>query len=195
MSSPAPACVVLAAGSSSRLGQPKQLVRIDGQSLVRRTASLAVSAGFAPVLVVCGCEGERVRAELGGLDVAIAHNPGWSAGLASSIRTGIAALPETCPAALLLACDQPALDLELLRRLRAEQAANPRAPLACSYRATLGIPALFPRALFPELLALTGDRGARPVLQAHASDVVAVAFPGGELDLDTPADLERWQGG
>lgn len=193
VSSPAPGCVVLAAGRSSRLGQPKQLVRIDGQSLVRRTAGLALVAGFAPVVVVCGSSGERVRAELAGLDVVIVDNPGWAEGVASSIRAGIGALPAACPAVLLSACDQPALGLELLRGLRAAHAANPRVPVACEYQGTRGIPALLPRALFSELLALEGDRGARAVLGKHAATVVTVSFPGGELDLDTPAELERWR--
>jgi molybdenum cofactor cytidylyltransferase len=187
------ACVVLAAGASRRLGQPKQLLQLNGESLLRRTARLAHAGGFRPVLVVCGHERERMRTELSGLDVAVVANDAWSEGMSGSIRVGLAAVPEVCTGALLLASDQPALDAILLEHLRAAHLEHPAPVIACAYSDLLGIPALFPRALFAELLGLQGDRGAGAWLRAHRDEVHALPFPEGALDLDTPDDVARWR--
>lgn len=180
------AAVLLAAGASRRLGRPKQLVDLAGEAMVRRAARLCLQAGLAPVLVVVGCAADEVAAALEGLGVSVVPNPDWPEGMAASLRAGVAALPPDCPAVLLLPCDQPALSADLLAALAAAHEADRSATVASAYGGGLGVPALFPRARFPEFTALRGDRGAKALL----AGAVAVPFPGGEVDLDTPEDLE-----
>jgi molybdenum cofactor cytidylyltransferase len=109
--------------------------------------------------------------------------------MASSIRAGIASLPEKAVSALILTVDQPSVDAALLRRLLAMASEDPARPVACAYGGTLGVPALLPRRLFPDLLALRGDRGAKAILLRE--NATALPFPGAESDLDTPEDLDR----
>ena len=176
--------LLLAAGASRRLGRPKQLERIDGEPLVRRAARAALEAGFHPVLVVLGSERERVQSALEGLDVVPVFNPLWEEGLASGLRLGVAALPTDAAGVLLLVCDQVALEAGVLRRLRTTFDEHPDRPAACAYGGTVGVPALLPRALFPALAALQGDRGARDLLREGA--ISPVPWPEGVQDLDGP---------
>lgn len=191
VSAPAAAALVLAAGGSRRLGRPKQLLPLHGEPLVHRTARLALEAGAAPVWVVLGSQAEDVRAALTDLPVRFALNRRWEEGLGSSIRAGVAAVIAEDPpptALLLLLVDQPRLDARLLRRILAAGRAHPQQRVACAYGGSLGVPALFPRVDLPDLLALRGDRGAKGLLQARPEAVVAVPFPGGEMDVDLPGD-------
>jgi molybdenum cofactor cytidylyltransferase len=189
------AAVLLAAGGSRRLGRPKQLVKLAGKSLVRRAAEAALAAGCAPLFVVLGACADEVAAELAGLDARTVANAGHAEGIASSIRAGIAAAGSATPAcdgALLLVVDQPRVDAILLARvLEAFRQGGARDPVACTYAGSVGVPALFPRSLFPELAALRGDRGARSVLEARRDAVREVPFAEGGVDIDTPEDLAR----
>jgi molybdenum cofactor cytidylyltransferase len=182
---PVPA-IVLAAGASRRLGRPKQLVVVEGETLLRRTVRAAL-ATCAPVLVVVGARAREVEASLAGLPVRVVSNPGWEEGMASSIRAGVRALPQGTTAALFLVCDQLAVDRALVARVLAAGQDHPGAVVACAYGQGLGIPALFPARCFPQLLALTGDRGAKALLDVPG--VVAVPFPAGSEDVDSPEDL------
>lgn len=179
--------ILLAAGASRRLGQPKQLLLHGGETLLRRSARLALEAGFRPLRVVLGAEVERCREALKGLDVEILFNPQWEAGMGWSIRTGMADLGREAEAVLLLVCDQTNLEIDLLNRIRACHEAHPDRILASRYAGVRGIPALFPRRCFDLLEALSGDRGARNLLQE--GEVLEVPFPGGEQDVDSPSDL------
>ena len=178
--------VILAAGASRRLGRPKQLVQLDGESLLRRAARAAL-AGCAPVLVVVGSRAEEMAAELAGLPVTVVANAAWETGMASSIRAGIQALPAGEEAVLFLVCDQLAVDAALVRRLLETRASHPDAVIACGYAGTRGTPSIFPARCFPGLLELQGDRGARGLL--GQPDVVVVPFPEGDRDVDCPEDL------
>lgn len=179
------AAIILAAGAGRRMGGPKALVRFQGETLLHRAARAALEAGCSPVVAVVG----NWDPDLDGLEVRSIFNPEAREGMASSIRAGIAALPQDAATVLILTVDQPSADAALLRRLLDLAAADPGRPAACAYAGTLGIPAVFPRRLFPELLALHGDRGAKPILlQEHAA---TLPFPEGEADLDTPQDLRR----
>ncbi|MDP1832719.1 MAG: nucleotidyltransferase family protein [Geothrix sp.] len=179
------AAIILAAGSGRRMGGPKALLRVGDGTLLRRAAQAALDAGCAPVLAVVGDWDPGIA----DLEVRTLINPEAAEGMASSLRAGIAALPPDAEAALILTVDQPAVDATLLRRLLALATAEPARPAACAYASTLGIPAVLPRRLFPDLLALRGDRGAKAILLRENPAVLP--FPGGEADLDTPEDLER----
>jgi molybdenum cofactor cytidylyltransferase len=183
------AAILLAAGASRRLGTPKQLLVWRGETLLRRTARLALEAGFRPVRVVLGAEAPRCEATLRDLDVEIVANPAWEAGMSTSLRAGLEGLAADVDAVLVLVCDQPALSLGHLESLRAAQLAHPETAVASGYAGARGIPVLFPRVFFERLERLQGDRGARSLLQGE--DVLEVPFPGGEFDLDTPEDLTR----
>lgn len=177
--------VILAAGSGRRMGGPKALLRIDGETLLERIAKAALAGGCRPVVAVIG----TFEPTLGDLDVQVIVNPEAAEGMASSIRRGIAALPAALDAVLLLTVDQPAVDAALLQQLQARFAEDPTRPAACAYAGTLGIPAIFPARFLPELLALKGDRGAKAILLREGA--ASLPFPEGAQDLDTPADLER----
>lgn len=188
------AAIVLAAGGASRFERPKQLLKVEGRSLIRRTVDAAVEAGCRPVVVVVGSEAERVRGELVAQPVELTLNPQWSAGLSSSVRAGIAALEDRWPAvraALFLTCDQPRVTSRVLRKVCDAFDGAPGRMVACRYADTLGVPALFERARFEELQQLRGDVGAKALLRRHPDDVRPVSWPDGALDIDRPEDFER----
>lgn len=193
MSASVPA-IILAAGASKRLGQPKQLLVHKGETLVERAIRIASESGAAPVIVVVGAHYEHVLAVMP-CDPAIAvQNPDWKQGIASSIHSGLRTIKLLAPesqAALILPCDQLRLASDHLRALLSafESQAEPSI-VASTYADALGIPAVFPCAVFPELLALQGDKGARALLLNPPCPVVSIPFAGGEIDIDDPADLD-----
>jgi len=191
--------VLLAAGGSSRLGRPKQLLVHGGKTLVRRAAEAAVAAQCGPVVVVLGAQAQAVATELAGLPVHTVHNAAWEQGMGSSLRVGLRALDTAAPAgagsaveaALVMLCDQLRVESGHLRAL-VESFTRTRASIVASgYEGARGVPALFSRALFPELEALAPDQGARGVIARDPSRVVEVALTGGGEDVDTAADLTR----
>jgi molybdenum cofactor cytidylyltransferase len=191
--------VLLAAGGSSRLGRPKQLLVHEGKTLVRRAAEAAVAAKCGPVVVVLGAQAEAVTAELAGLPVRTVQNADWSAGMGSSLRVGLKALDTedatgaspAVDAALVMLCDQLRVNSGHLSAL-VEAFTRTRASIVASgYEGTRGVPALFSRVLFPEMEALALDQGARGVIARDPSRVVEVALAGGGEDVDMVADLDR----
>ncbi len=179
------AAVVLAAGASTRMGAPKQLATIGGETLLERAVRTAREAGCSPVVVVLGASAGRIaeRCDLG--DAAVAVNDGWSEGMASSIRSGVRALgriAEDADGAVLMTCDQPAVTAKHLRGLMATGEAT-----ASRYAGRNGVPAYLPKAEFAQLMELSGDAGARTLL-VHARSVELVH---GELDIDTAEDFLR----
>lgn len=188
MSRPVLSALVLAAGASRRLGRAKQLVPVDDEPLVRRTARLACSVCDHCVVVI-GHEAEAVAATLGGLDVTLAPNPDWDAGMGGSLAFGVRALDPGSDGVMILPCDLPRITGGDLERLaRAWQAAPDRA-VAARYGSVTGIPVIFPRARFQDLARLGGDRGAARLLD-EASTLIVDCERAGD-DLDTPQDLER----
>lgn len=193
--------ILLAAGASTRLGQPKQLLRLPafaGETLLDHAVTLARAAGAAPIFVVLGAHAEEIHLECELLDCILVRNEAWHEGMASSLRLGISAVLENAPAAsgvMILVCDQPGLSAEHLRRLLDAQESDPDSIAASRYAGRTGVPAIFPRALFPALLELQGDQGARTMLQQPGAAIRGVDFPAGELDLDSPEDLQRLQAG
>lgn len=191
MSAASYGAVVLAAGGSTRLGRPKQLLELAGEPLVRRAARAAAEAGYAPVVVVVGAAAAEVGAALAGGPFAVATNPDWSTGVASSVRRGLealAALRAGVDGVLLTTCDQPLVEAAHLAALAAALRDGLHPIAASSYGETVGVPALFSRAVFDELRALEGEHGAKRVIARDPARVVAIALPEGERDVDTEAD-------
>ena len=191
---PVPA-IILAAGASSRLGQPKQLLLHEGETLLERAARLAAEAGAVPVVAILGARFIEICAAIPqNRDIRV-FNEKWEKGIATSIHAGLHALDTVAPlapAALLLTCDQPRLTATHLHTLLELFAAQQTpAIVASSYAGTVGTPAVFPRTVFAKLLALRGDRGARSLLARPPCALIQVDFPGGEIDIDTPEDLAR----
>lgn len=185
---------VLAAGGSHRLGRAKQLLVKEGQSLLRSAAKTALAAACGPVVVVLGARAACLQAETADLQVTIVVNDGWASGLASSVRAAVHAADRIAPGAsgiLITLADQPRVTPDLLRELVRRHRKKPAHPVACGYAGTVGVPALFPRSFFPELLRLQGDRGARDLLRDRGSRVEVVPFPGAALDIDTNEDIAR----
>lgn len=187
------AAIVLAAGASHRLGQPKQLLMHGGETLLARAIRLAREAGAAQVLAVLGANFEIICATVA-LDQAVpVINDLWQQGIASSIHAGLKALDAVAPdatGALIMSCDQPRLTAAHLANLIETFAAQPEPSIPASvYAGVLGIPAVFPRVALTHLRALEGDRGARALLVKPPCPLIAVPFPGGEIDIDTPTDL------
>jgi molybdenum cofactor cytidylyltransferase len=190
------AVVILAAGRAQRMGRAKQLLKIDGESLIARAVRTAFAANPARVVVVTGAYQAEVEAALAqAVDehagrLQLVHNAAFEQGQATSIQAGLAALPQSCEAALFMPVDQPFVPPLLLRRL--VQAWRAGAPLAGPVieGKLRGAPAIFARALWPELAAVEGDMGGRAVVQAYAQQAAGIdAQPGWLVDLDTPADL------
>lgn len=191
-SAPRVGVIVVAAGASSRLGQPKQLLLFEGQSLLRRVCRAALASGLSPVVVVLGANEPLLRSEIEDLPLRIVGNPNWQAGLSQSVRAGVDALESDPIGAVVLApCDQPLLDSDVFNRIL-ETHTRTHCPIVVSgYEDLWGTPMLFERALWPELRALAGDRGAQGVARLHAEHVECVPFPGGAFDVDTRADYQR----
>jgi len=189
------AAIVLAAGASRRLGQPKQLLRHGGETMIARAVRLAGEAGAARVIAVLGAEQERIRAAVEFGNAIVVVNNDWELGMATSIQAGLRAVEEALPqvaGALILACDQPGLTAEHLQRLIEGFAAESGlAIVASAYAGGMGVPAVFPSGVFAALDGLKGDQGARALLMEAPCKVIALPFPGGEIDIDVPGDLEQ----
>jgi molybdenum cofactor cytidylyltransferase len=170
--------VVLAAGASTRLGRPKQMVLIEGETLVERAVRLAIEAGLSPVILVAADEALKVA----GAETVL--NEEASEGMASSIRCGVNAV-QGCDGVVLMACDQPALSVQHLQALIAE----PAEIAGSAYAGRVGVPAYFPNSSFEALLALEGDAGARELLRGMRQ----VSNENLSFDIDTKEDLARWQ--
>lgn len=195
MSTPV-AALVLAAGASRRLGQPKQLLMYGGETLLERAIRLASEAGAHPVLTVLGANYEKICASVDLTRTSVpVVNDQWEEGMATSIHAGLKALDDVAPLAagvLVLTCDQPRLSSEHLRALMdafVTRAAT--AIVASTYAGVVGIPAVFPRIAFSALHALRGDKGARTLLMEPPCTLITGPFPGGEVDIDLPEDLEQ----
>ncbi len=180
--------VILAAGGSRRLGRPKQLLVWNGETLLSRVVRAARDGGCTRFAVVSGA----IRAaELeSGTAMEFVHNPEWERGLGSSIRCGVQHLAEM-EALVLLACDQPFVSGTLISALISQWGATGHQIVASRYANTLGIPALFDRSCFAELLRLPDDEGAKSLVRSSPGPVGEVDFPEGAIDIDTPADYAQ----
>ena len=184
------AAILLAAGSSERFGTDKQSTLIGQVPLLTRAACVLLDAGFDMPIVVLGSRAAEHRPLLHGLPLQVVENRSAASGMASSLVTGLDAAGD-CDAVVITVCDQPAVTAAHLRALVLAWRKTHRSIVASSYASTLGVPALFSATHFDELRELGGDRGAGPILAQHADSVYTIPLPGGEMDIDTPADLTR----
>lgn len=176
--------LILAAGGSTRVGEPKQFLEFEGETLIRRIVHAARDAGCDPVVVAAGDTIARVRDEVA--DAEVIHNAHWQRGIGTSIKCGAAQLRHRVDAVIILACDQPLVTPCLVRQLMSCDAPI----VACSYANTIGIPALFDSRYFDALAALPDERGAKSILEQHRDHLATIDFPEGAIDIDTRADYD-----
>jgi molybdenum cofactor cytidylyltransferase len=189
--------ILLAAGGSSRLGQPKQLLPYKGQTLLQNTLSVALTSNAQSAMVVLGANANILQKEITDSKIHVIVNNDWQEGMASSIRAGVKAITEICPSiegVILLVCDQPFVNSALLNNLITAHQKTGKEIVACTYGNTFGPPVFFHHSLFAELLQLKGDRGARSIVQKHLDNMEAIPFPEGIFDIDTEGDYEKIKG-
>jgi molybdenum cofactor cytidylyltransferase len=180
--------VLLAAGTSSRMGQNKLLLQIGGTTLLVRAVRTAAAAGLDPILVVLGHEADRAARELHGLPCVPVLNSEYRQGQASSLRAGFAALPDQVAGAVVMLADMPFVTADMIRALFV-----PEAPLVIStYDGVVAPPTLYRRELFPELRALSGEGCGKQVIRSHRDQAVELQWPAAALrDVDVAADIDR----
>lgn len=184
----------MAAGASSRLGQPKQSLEYNGQTLLKHAIDTALEIIQTPIIVVLGASADTLEEEVLSSRVHAIFNPDWKEGIASSIRCGVRALQEISTGidnVILMVCDQPFVTASLLKNLIAERKQTVKGIVACAYKDTLGTPVLFDKKYFSELLLLKGAEGAKKLLGKYPEDVSPVSFPKGYIDVDTVEEYEK----
>ncbi|HJT74794.1 MAG TPA: nucleotidyltransferase family protein [Chitinophaga sp.] len=186
--------LILGAGNSSRLGQPKQLLEFQGKPLICRMVDEASGTASGPVMIVAGASAVEVKCKLQGTPALIVMNDNWVEGMGSSIATGIKALMEQFPdleGVIIMVCDQPYVTSVLLRQLIEQHIITRKGIIASTYDNTAGTPVLFHNRYFRALSGLTGQQGAKKILQQSTDDLALVPFPLGVLDIDTAEDYQR----
>ncbi|TFF35678.1 nucleotidyltransferase family protein [Mucilaginibacter psychrotolerans] len=184
------AAIILAAGVSSRLGQPKQNLLHNGQTLLQHTVFCAQQSTCEQVIVVLGANTDKIKPVDGTTTL---YNNHWQEGMASSIRLAITQIGKdtSIENAIIMVCDQPFISAQLLNSLIDKHTETGRPIVACAYNDTTGPPALFHRSVFAKLLLLQGHEGAKKILLTHAEGVATVPFEKGSIDIDTIADYEN----
>jgi molybdenum cofactor cytidylyltransferase len=192
------AAIVLAAGRSTRMGAANKLLAdIGGKPMVRHVVEAALASTARPMLVVTGHQASEVGAALSGVDVTFVANPDYASGLASSLKTGVRALPADCAGALVVLGDMPRIAAEHLDRVIAAFVAEKGTAIVVPVHAgRQGNPVLWPAAYFPELLQLDGDAGAKRLIAAHAGQVREIDLGTDAIlvDVDTPEALVKLRG-
>jgi molybdenum cofactor cytidylyltransferase len=189
-----PAIIILAAGESARLGQPKQLLKYKGKTLVQHAIDAALATDFEQVVLVLGASAQTILAQANIAGVEVCVNGHWQEGMASSLRLGLSTLEQLQvekDCVIIMLCDQPFVTTELLQALYDTQLRSGKRVVACQYKDTAGVPVLFHHSLFPELMKLQGGEGAKKLLPRFADDTALIPFPEGETDIDTMEDYDR----
>ena len=187
------AVLIIAAGESKRMGCPKQLLNIEGETLINRMIHIVKKAVSFPVYVVLGASAEIIQSQLPKLDVKIVHNAHWQEGMASSIRIGLNTAKEQNSAldgVMVVVCDQPYIIENTITALLQLQEEKDTPIAAAYYNDVMGTPALFHQSIFNEILALKGDMGAKKIIQSRPEEVAKLHFEKGLLDIDTKEDYQ-----
>jgi molybdenum cofactor cytidylyltransferase len=185
--------IILAAGASTRMGEPKQLLKYNEVTLMQHAIDEALAGGAQQVFVVLGSGGEKISEEIIKKQAKVLYNKNWEEGIASSIREGLQQsllLSENADAMILMVCDQPYVNAALLKNLVRHHVESGKPIVASQYKDTLGTPVFFHKSFFPELLKLKGDTGAKKILMDNRDQVQAVRFPLGDIDIDNMADYK-----
>ena len=184
--------LILAAGNSSRLGSPKQLIEFEGQTLIERITETALSIS-EEVLIVLGGNSELILPKLERFNNVIStiYNPDWKEGMGTSIRIGVEKLAENSDLIIILLADQPFISKVLLQNMLQSYAKTQNPIVSCIYSNTLGVPILFDKSVFFELLKLNGDKGAKSFLHLYKNRISTIDFPEGIVDIDTLEDVEN----
>ncbi len=189
-----PVIILLAAGSSSRMGQSKQLIKIGDESLIVQTTKHAIQSGMRTIVVLGANEMEH-RIAIEKLSADIIKNTDWKTGMGSSLKAGLKYILENDPdveAIIVAVCDQPLLTSHHLVKLKDLHQSSRKSIVASYYSGTEGVPTLFHKILFTEILNLSDDQGAKKIIQRHPDETITVQFPEGATDLDTPEDLIKF---
>lgn len=187
--------IILAAGSSSRMGQSKQLLDINGEPLLRRIVRIALDVIPDEVVVVLGANHEEHFKVIEDLPIKSVHNKNWQRGMGSSIKAGLNHLLEVSPtinAVMILVCDQPLLTADHLKELKQAFITSGAPVAAMTYSHAVGVPAIFEKSWFSDLINIPDDKGAKIVIEKNSS-LLTIPFPEGSVDLDTPDDYERFK--
>ena len=184
--------LILAAGNSSRLGSPKQLIEFEGQTLIERITETALSIS-EEVLIVLGGNSELILPKLERFNNVIStiYNPDWKEGMGTSIRIGVEKLAENSDLIIILLADQPFISKVLLQNMLQSYAKTQNPIVSCIYSNTLGVPILFDKSVFFELLKLNGDKGAKSFLHLYKNRISTIDFPEAIVDIDTLEDVEN----
>lgn len=183
--------VILAAGSSSRLGRPKQLVQFQNKTLLQHVIDSIVPFHFDPGILVLGANAHQIRDSISPKKITVVDNQGWSEGIASSIRLGVSEsikLNESLEGILFLLSDQPFVTKKLIEELIQKHKNGDQQITACRYKESFGVPAIFGKAFFSQLLKLTGDTGAKKIIAQNSEHVDTIVFQAGSFDVDTEED-------
>ncbi len=183
--------IILAAGASSRMGTPKQLLLYRGRSFLSYIVEAAIASMCQPIVVVVGANAEQIKSEVS-FRVQVVENTRWTEGMSSSIAVGMQALVnQNIEGVVITLCDQPFVSTEIIDQLIAAYRLTGKSIVASEYAGTLGVPALFSRTLFPELMTLGATEGAKHLIKKYSEQVFSVPFPEGAIDIDTPQDYEH----
>lgn len=187
------AIILLAAGKSSRMGRPKQLLEYNGAPLLSHMINIIIGCKADIMIVVLGANAEGLEKQVDNNKIVKVRNYEWQEGMASSIRCGLnelLAIESSCDSVLFLTCDQPYVSASLLNNLINMQRETGKPIVACSYSNTIGIPALFHKRMFAELKELKGDTGAKKIISKYKDIVEVIPFPLGSIDIDTIGDYK-----
>jgi molybdenum cofactor cytidylyltransferase len=183
--------IILAAGASTRMGSPKQLLKFGERSLIQHVVTNGLRSKCFPIIVVLGASKELLKPELENYPVFVAINDQWEEGMASSIGRGLEMMLEVyanVEAVIIMLCDQPFVKTTLINKMINEYRRTSKPVIASFYNGTAGVPALFSHALFKGLSELRGSEGAKKLIAQYTADLLLVPFPEGAVDIDTPED-------
>lgn len=187
--------VILAAGASVRMKQSKQMLLVRGEPLLTKSARIAVASNADHVVVVISANQEEHQHAILHLPVKTVHHVDSQNGIGSSLKYGLRELLTQAPrtdAVIFMVCDQPLLTADHLNKIMDEHQSTHASIVASRYQDTLGVPALFHKQLFPELLNIPDTHGAKAIIQQQNTDVHIIDFPEGSIDLDTPDEYDRF---